>query len=116
MSTVFKLLTDAREIVKDIDRWTQGTSARDSAGQRVHPARKVATCFCTGGVIENLCQRDEYAGMFNRAANVLTAAANKMGHNDYVELNDNAARPKDEVHRQVIRMFDMAIVMEAVRS
>lgn len=48
-----------KELLADPNKWTKGSSARDSVGIPVHIDSDRATCFCMRGALVKVCGEDE---------------------------------------------------------
>jgi hypothetical protein len=111
-------LTAARDLLQDINKWTQKAGARTDFGATIHPAHDNASCFCSGGALERIVisRSGEVGGAFHRSGWRLDQAARLLGYRGYIHLNDDTSKPREEQHALVIRMFDMAITTEAAHS
>ncbi len=98
--TIKQTLIDAKALITDPDKWTQGVSARKANGEAVGSQHKEACQFCALGAVRRA--HPPFKG-FTQTVDVLEAAAVKLGSQDVVDLNDHSDHPR------VMEMFDLAI-------
>lgn len=48
-TSAIEILTGVRDLLSDPERWTQGASARNAAGEPIDVHSEDATCFCAVG-------------------------------------------------------------------
>lgn len=111
--TASEVLQQARDLISDPKRWTQGTYAKTKEGSIAYPpTHKDAYCFCSIGAIarvQNLLPVDAES---SKAVGFLTQlVTGQPGVDDrwaIPEFNDS------RTHDEVLQMFDFAI--EAARK
>lgn len=92
------ILKNARELIAEPSRWTQGALARDKFGKELPSTSTYATCWCALGALEKVGD-----GLsFNRiaASHALTRQCPKGGA---AETNDRLG------HDEILQAFDRAI-------
>jgi hypothetical protein len=99
------VLVAARKLIEDPAHWTQGSYARDAAGNKVSENSPKATCWCTMGALYKVSGcHGVFTGAGGRAIEVLARAAWDEYHRGVVVLNDQFG------HKAVMQVFDKAIV------
>ncbi len=101
MSAV-EILREARALIGDKSRWTQGECARDAEGKSVFSSSAKAVCFCAAGALNRVSPdelRIDVGERLNRSAEAL------FGIDDYVEINDTPITG----HNDILKVFDKAI-------
>lgn len=96
-----KVLREARALISDPDRWTQGTRALDKGGKAVEAQDKAAVCWCAEGAMMKVSGRPLRCapGLYE-----LRAAAGDLFHTYNIwGVNDQYW------HDEVLQMFDRAI-------
>lgn len=95
--SVAQILREARELISDPKRWTQGKNARDVNDQFADPIGPAAVCWCAEGAIRRVVAEDWYR------LHSLLATLN-------AEVNDAIHRFNDShTHTEVLAAFDRAI-------
>ena len=75
--------------------WTQGTFAKDEAGNPCNPFSKAATCFCLLGAFNKCYKEDpDYEAKLNKLYEDLKE---KTGFTSVVDWNDSKKRTFKEV-------------------
>ena len=138
MKPMVEILTEARELLADPDRWTRGTFARTKLGTRVSPHAASAESFCMLGAAKRVLWTDiSGEGMmpparenaqgdplrYQRSNNerILDARLLEV-HNQLQEClpnrSDTVADFNDSIasHDQVIGVYDCAIEKERNRD
>ena len=101
MKHVTEVLTEARNLISDPKRWTQGAYARDAAGLRTEWDSPNAVCWCTIGAIGKAAEvASEHHPLVVRAIKQLKRA---IGDRSISRFNDS------HIHAQVMNGFDKAI-------
>ncbi len=95
--SVLQLLTQARALIQQPERWTQNTYARDVTGDPVDPRSTEAFCWCTIGAIAKVSE-GQIVAQEARDHLVKTAMHVKLDR-----FNDTMT------HRAVLEAFDKAI-------
>lgn len=95
------VLREARELISDPKRWTQGAFARNASGCKTGILHADATCWCTAGALLKVSEgfKDEVG----QANDFLDVAACQISSLGLVGVNDELG------HSAVLRMFDAAI-------
>lgn len=119
------LLQEARKIIEDKSRWTQGAAARTAEHLSCVPTLEAAVCWCSLGAVDlaayrlpipqfvNRVSRDLALRALDRAAFELeeeelgrrTRYPGDRGRSSVIEWNDDSHRQ----HAEVLLMFDRAI-------
>lgn len=101
MTTVKTILREARALIEDPARWTQGASARTADGRETFAACPDAVQWCAAGAVRKV---SDFPGSANhaRANALLGAQARAIGHTTPA-VNDALG------HTAVLQMFDAAI-------
>lgn len=97
-----EILTAARDLIAEEDRWTQGTSARDSEGNEVLFDNPKATCWCALAAISKASD-DETSEESDQATTLLRKVTLQRTGLYVSQFND--AYP----HKVVIQAFNEAI-------
>ena len=96
--TTKEILTEARSLITDPDKWTKGVFARTADHHRAAvPFEADATCWCAWGALENA-----YGGFVNNDHPAYVSLREAMG-GGVANFND------DHTHPEVIGAFDRAI-------
>ena len=114
-SKIHKILTEARSLIADPERWTQFKGAIDARGFAVDPTDPDAYCWCASGAIEKAS-----GGMVHHASRLLLGACSRRMQEacvdifphepSYITVNDHGT------HADILKVFDRAIEMEARRA
>jgi hypothetical protein len=106
--STYQILTDAQELIRDRDRWTQGASARDANGNPVGAQNERACCWCGSGAIVRSGGGEPYVNGSLRA-DILDLLRGEPG---IVHTND------EKGHGAVLALFDRlrekSLALEAV--
>jgi len=103
-TTALDILTAAYAIVIDPAKWTQGSRARDKAGNNVCTFDKAAVCFCTVGAIEKVAgPRNSMDRAHADARGYLSRVANAEFYRSPISVNDEIG------HDFTLLMFEKAI-------
>lgn len=93
------ILMNARSIISNPNKWTQGVLSRDSKGKSVPYDKDDAVCFCSAGAIH----RAQYLyRMKHYMSDPWKKLSDVMG-GSIPEFNDN------HTHEEVLAAFDRAI-------
>ncbi len=95
------VLREARELISDPKRWTQGAISRDASGGEIAPSSERAVCWCSLGAIERIAEAGSYFA--TSAYYLLYLQAEKANGLSVSSTNDELG------HEAVLRMFDAAI-------
>ena len=102
--STLQILKEARELISDPERWTQGEDARDEDGLPVHPDDSDATCWCTLGALHRVATGNDKTTVFmeiQKAVDLLPGIRSQ----GYYAAKFNDAHSHDEV----LALFDHAI-------
>lgn len=99
MKTTVQILEEARELLSDESRWTQGVVARTMDGKPTLVENKEAVCFCSLGAIGK--QSDRYSSLEVKAVRTLQQVVG----NGVSCFNDAPERK----HSEILEAFDKAI-------
>lgn len=99
MKTTVQILEEARELLSDESRWTQGVIARKANGRPTILEDNEAVCFCSLGAIGK--QSDRYSSLEVQAVRTLQKAVGTG-----VSCFNDAPERK---HSEVLEAFDKAI-------
>lgn len=111
MSQGKELLIAARKLIEKPENWTQGSYARDTRGRPASVQSISSTCFCALGA----CHRARRDGDYDRSVQLYATDALSQAAKDLfdtgsiVTINDQDTLPREEVHADVLQMFDLAI-------
>ena len=110
MKTVTEILIEARELISDPERWTQGVYARDAQGIFTDWDSPEAVSWCVTGAIAKVVRsvqesKGDYNALVMSALDKLRCA---IGHDGVTAFNDA------HNHAEVLAAFDKAI--EASRN
>lgn len=101
MKTTVEILKDARELISDPSRWTQGQEARGRFGQTVTANSAFACAWCTIGAVSKVSASEHVQDVI-KAFNYLGDAL--PGENRLLStFNDSHG------HADVMALFDRAI-------
>ena len=104
MNTVTELLIEARDLISEPGRWTQGVYACDALGYAIDWGSPEAVCWCATGAIckaaESIQEHGKRRALIERATVELRIA---IGHNGVTAFNDH------RTHAEVLAAFDRAI-------
>lgn len=110
MNTVVERLKDAKELIKDEQHWTKGTSARNRSGKSCESLDESAHSFCMLGAVqransEATATSAAFVGMKACAALKHSLPKGFKGFTGTIEFNDS----DDTTHKDVLDVFDTAI-------
>lgn len=116
MSAV-EILREARALIADESRWTQGDYARDASGLSVTPTADTATCWCAIGALEKVCGPEEGLALFNSAYEFLYSAAMSMYRDGVAAVNDQRVHLLGSTaHAAVLELYDEAVMKAEARN
>lgn len=98
MKSAVQVLTEARELLSDENKWTQGWLARDKDGEPVDERQVEAVCFCSVGAI--YVTSDPFTPVPYSARKYLEAIVGNVPN-----WNDHTNRK----HSEILEAFDKAI-------
>lgn len=103
METVSQILKDARALIEDPKRWTQGAFARTATLLPIGPIQPKATCWCALGAITKVSK--ERTALGHRMSIAIECAIVELpdDFNSIDSFNDNTT------HDKVLTLFDRAI-------
>ena len=106
-------LIEARDLIKDPARWTQGAYARDADGRAVSSTSPEACQWCAMGVVAKVAGRHDFLTAMRLSEEMLTRLDRAAGESPLVlgsitKLNDHQG------HEAVLKMFAKAINEGAV--
>ena len=109
-----QIVTRAREIITDPDRWMQGEFAVARDFSPADPTDAEAYRFCAVGALRRAA--NELASADRHLANHVQTALETFVHVRHPELEDDLEILNDEGngHAQVLRVFDEFLAAEAV--
>ena len=104
MNNITEVLTEARELISDPKRWTQGLYARDVRGNYTKWNSPEAACWCSAGAIAKVVGAStdsdiEYDPIAKRAIKKLMYGINSSIY----KFNDS------HTHAEVLTAFDKVI-------
>ena len=105
--TTVQILTGARDLISDPDRWTQYANARDADGNIVSTDNEHSVCWCMGGAVWRvvvLAKETPRAGF--AALGAIRQAARAYAS----EYNDSHS------HKQVLALLDRTIQQERAKA
>ncbi len=108
-STVPTLLKRARKLITPLDKWTQGSRAKNAYGSTgVHDSD--AETFCALGAMERVIdpQSEEFSDLYVAMEGYLSRVAKNEFDRDIVSLNDDLNHPT-RAHNNVLHVYDLAI-------
>ena len=97
---VSKVLINAKSLIEDPIRWTQGAHARNSVNKPTGSISVTAICFCSLGALNRTLAKEGLGGDIFLEAELLLGGA--MGY-DVAGFNDSAT------HSEVMEAWDFAI-------
>ncbi|MGV2110128.1 DUF6197 family protein [Agrobacterium salinitolerans] len=101
MNTV-QILKEARALIADGGKWTQGAFARNSLGEKVDPSEEGAVCFCAIGALAKAAGANPESEL--PAENLLVTEMLELDARECIpEFNDS------HTHADVLALFDRAI-------
>lgn len=113
--TELEILTKARELIADPERWATGELARDAGGHKVPPDSPSACRWCAYGALQNFADDRDAGPLLDAAEGRLADAACDV-LNATPEFDEDAdcliAHVNDDLgHAATLQMFDRAIEM-----
>ena len=105
MSDVVRVLTEARDLISDPKRWTQGAYARDAHGRQTYWGDPAAVCWCASGAISKATKLTPAQSAMNRDLVDQAQAELDSAIDHYGVFTFNDSR----THKEVLEMFDRAI-------
>lgn len=108
MSATLEQLRDARELLADPTRWTQGSYARDARGYRALPEAREAACWCALGALLRPALEWDVTLVWGHL--LLRRAAKEIFDRTPDWVNDVLG------HADVLRMYDRAIELAEAQS
>jgi len=104
MATTDEILSSAKALISNPDRWTKGAFARDKHGQPTGSSSDRAVCWCARGAVRNFDEDSRvYLNGKAYAERLLDAAAGC----EMADFNDT------HDHANVMAVFDKAIKLHA---
>lgn len=104
-------LRDARNLLGDKDRWTQGVWARDRFGKQTDPLAENATCWCALGMLRRVAKMTamcpKWPQEFAIARDQLLTASREKYQKNITNVNDDK-RP-DRAYHDTLSVYDRAI-------
>jgi len=101
MKTTTEIFEEARALISDKAKWTQGQIARDAHGEKTHADSDSAVSWCSFGAMIKV------AGDIEVASKASDRFLNLLGFNHRMDaigpVNDS------RTHEEVLRLFDKAI-------
>lgn len=105
---VLQNLIDARELISDFNRWTQGVMARDAVGTHISVHSDEAVAWCALGALDKTAKRTYLPAAF-QLGNAIKRNT-PYGHAPSVsQFNDALLERSPKRHVRVLAMFDDAI-------
>lgn len=96
-------LKAARKLIEEPECWTQGSMARDAAGNALGFRSPDAVCYCALGALDSVIREQHPSERFVKARMLLEQVCG-----EYVEsVNDSP----NTTHADVLAMFDRAIAL-----
>ena len=105
MNDVAAVLTGARELISDPERWTQHVYARDAEGWHTGWDSPKAVCWCAVGAVGRAAQVVQEESVERNALvfRAMDELRRVIGDHGVSSFNDHYA------HADVLHMFDQAI-------
>lgn len=100
------MLKKARRLIVKPNRWTQHTSARNSAGEPVWDRSPNAVCWCAAGAVRNI--NSSPGDIYNIFTYLHNAAIFYDSLPSIISVNDAINDPN--AHTKVLECFDIAIM------
>ncbi len=113
MKSTLEILTEARELISDPERWLQGRTAADARGVDVAPNSPKAVCWCSLGALAKVIDVNS-SGLLTgheNANDALCEMANAMSVVPSVWIFNDA-----HTHDQVLAAWDQAIADRKLRE
>jgi hypothetical protein len=130
--TPLEVLRDARFLISDPAKWTQGANARDAKGELVFATSRRAVCFCaegslvkTTGAFDARGKRVDGVGYdtYKHASVIMAEAVKELAgtapyhSTDYVSINDGRRTLHGKTaHEAILTVFDLAIQKAAAKQ
>lgn len=102
--TSAEILLAARARIEPIERWTQGSSAKDALGHGVRPHSPTAVCWCAYGSLDLETPYGTHA-IVAEVLRIFDSAAMELFGEAPHHVNDDLG------HAAVLRIYDRAIAL-----
>jgi hypothetical protein len=109
--STLQILKEARALISDPERWTQGEDARDEDGLPVHPDDSDAVCWCTLGALHRAAAGTDDFSVFREIQKAVEAFPGIRSQAHYAAKFNDA-----HTHAEVLAMFDAAISAKERRA
>lgn len=105
----------ARDLITNIEFWTQGSDAADNSGLPVEAYAPTAYCFCAEGALIKVSPDNDQLRI--SCAEIVTQKAREMFGDSIIAVNDGEIGLDDRptvddytaAHRNVLRVFDAVL-------